>query len=235
MLFLYFEIMESIKPKIHDSWLRVLNDEFNKDYFANLKSFLAKEKSQCRIFPPGSKIFAAYDTTPFDNVKAVIIGQDPYHGYNQANGLCFSVNPPVDMPPSLINIFKELRDDLGYDIPKFGDLSKWANEGVLLLNAVLTVRENQAGSHGNQGWENFTNATIKAISDMKQDVVFILWGNYAKQKMSLIDASKHHILTANHPSPLSANRGGFFGCKHFSKTNTFLTNKGIEPINWNLN
>lgn len=227
--------MENIKPKINESWLKVLNEEFYKDYFVNLKQFLTYEKQHYRIFPPGNKIFAAYDTTPFDKVKVVIIGQDPYHGYNQANGLCFSVNPTVAMPPSLINIFKELKDDLGYDIPKYGDLSKWAKEGVLLLNAVLTVRENQAGSHGNQGWENFTNSTIKTISDNKENIVFILWGNYAKAKASLIDTSRHYILTAAHPSPLSANRGGFFGCKHFSKTNIFLTNKGLEPINWNLN
>ncbi|MDR2084522.1 MAG: uracil-DNA glycosylase [Bacteroidales bacterium] len=224
-----------MKPKIHESWLNVLNEEFNKEYFINLKEFLHTERKKYRIFPPGNKIFAAYDTTPFDNIKAVIIGQDPYHGYNQANGLCFSVNPPVEMPPSLINIFKELKDDLGYEIPKYGDLTKWANEGVLLLNAVLTVRENQAGSHRDHGWENFTNATIKAISDKKENIVFILWGNYAKEKISLIDSSKHYILTAAHPSPLSANRGGFFGCKHFSKTNSFLISKGLKPINWNLN
>ncbi|MDL2228063.1 uracil-DNA glycosylase [Bacteroidales bacterium OttesenSCG-928-K03] len=227
--------MQNVKPKIHESWLNILSEEFNKEYFLRLKSFLVEEKSRFRIFPPGNKIFAAYDTTPLEDIKAVIIGQDPYHGYNQANGLCFSVNPPTDMPPSLINIFKELKDDLGYELPRYGDLSKWAKEGVLLLNAVLTVRENQAGSHRNQGWENFTNATIKAISDNKENIVFILWGNYAKEKMSLIDTSKHYILTAAHPSPLSANRGGFFGCKHFSKTNNFLINKGIKPINWNLN
>ena len=227
--------MNTINPRIDSSWLAVLHNEFQSDYFAQLKSFLVGEKLKYNVFPPGSKIFAAYDTTPFDKVKVVIIGQDPYHEKGQANGLCFSVNPYVKIPPSLVNIFKELHDDLGYDAPASGDLSKWAREGVLLLNAILTVRENYAGSHRDKGWEMFTNSTIKAVSDKKQNVVFILWGNYAKEKRYLIDESKHLILTAAHPSPLSASRGGFFGCRHFSKTNSYLQSHGIAPIDWNLN
>lgn len=227
--------MNTINPRIDSSWLAVLHNEFQSDYFAQLKSFLVGEKLKYNVFPPGSKIFAAYDTTPFDKVKVVIIGQDPYHEKGQANGLCFSVNPTVKIPPSLVNIFKELHDDLGYDAPVSGDLSKWAREGVLLLNAILTVRENYAGSHRDKGWEMFTNSTIKAVSDKKQNVVFILWGNYAKEKCYLIDESKHLILTAAHPSPLSASRGGFFGCRHFSKTNSYLQSHGIAPIDWNLN
>ena len=227
--------MVNVSPQIDSSWLPILNDEFYSDYFASLKSFLIEEKKKYHIFPPGKQIFAAYDITPFDKVKAVIIGQDPYHEKGQANGLCFSVNSNVTIPPSLVNIFKELEDDLGYKPPKTGDLSKWAKEGVLLLNAVLTVRENYAGSHNNKGWEYFTNATIKALSDKRENIVFILWGNYAKEKKYIIDETKHCILTAAHPSPLSANRGGFFGCRHFSKTNQYLVAHGIEPINWNLN
>ena len=227
--------MNTINPRIDSSWLAVLHNEFQSDYFAQLKSFLVGEKLKYNVFPPGSKIFAAYDTTPFDKVKVVIIGQDPYHEKGQANGLCFSVNPTVKIPPSLVNIFKELHDDLGYDAPVSGDLSKWAREGVLLLNAILTVRENYAGSHRDKGWEMFTNSTIKAVSDKKQNVVFILWGNSAKEKCYLIDESKHLILTAAHPSPLSASRGGFFGCRHFSKTNSYLQSHGIAPIDWNLN
>ncbi|MDD4141741.1 MAG: uracil-DNA glycosylase [Bacteroidales bacterium] len=227
--------METVKPKIDESWYNVLKDEFQKPYFSELKEFLVEEKKKYVIYPAGSKIFAAYDTTPFDKVKAVIIGQDPYHEPYQANGLCFSVTPPVPPPPSLINIFKELHDDLGYSIPSNGDLTKWAKEGVLLLNAVLTVRANCAGSHRDKGWENFTNATIKALSAQKEHLVFILWGNYAKAKIPLIDCFKHLVLTAAHPSPLTANRGGFFGCKSFSKANIYLTENGITPINWNLN
>ncbi len=227
--------MATINPQIESSWLSVLDKEFQSEYFVKLKSFLVEEKQRYNVFPPGKEIFAAYNTTPFHNVKAVIIGQDPYHERGQANGLCFSVREHVTIPPSLVNIFKEMRDDIGMETPKSGDLSKWANEGVLLLNAVLTVRENYAGSHRNMGWELFTNATIKAVSDSKEHVVFILWGNYAKEKRYLIDANKHCILTAAHPSPLSANRGGFFGCKHFSKTNEYLQAHNIQPIDWNLN
>lgn len=227
--------MVEITPQIEASWLSVLNDEFHSEYFAKLKLFLIEEKKKFNVFPPGNQIFAAYNTTPFDNVKVVIIGQDPYHEKGQAHGLCFSVNEHVTIPPSLVNIFKEIYDDLGIVQPKSGNLTKWAKEGVLLLNAVLTVRENVAGAHRNMGWEKFTNSTIKHISDKKENVVFILWGNYAKEKRALIDASKHCILTATHPSPLSANRGGFFGCKHFSKTNEYLQQHGIQPINWNLN
>ncbi len=226
--------MPKINPKIHESWLNVLYDEFNSPYFLDLKKFLIEEKKNYIIYPPGSKIFAAYDNTPFDKVKVVIIGQDPYHNPNQAHGMCFSVNKEVPIPPSLQNIFKELKDDIGCDIPDNGNLTKWAKEGVLLLNAVLTVRQYSAGSHRNKGWENFTNATIKILSEQKNNLVFILWGNYAKEKQSLIDSSKHLILTATHPSPLSANRGGFFGCRHFSKTNEYLIKHNIEPINWDL-
>ncbi|MCK9301904.1 MAG: uracil-DNA glycosylase [Bacteroidales bacterium] len=227
--------MIAVNPKIEASWLDVLKEEFQSPYFLELKQFLIQEKSKYRIFPPGGKIFAAYDQTPFYEVKAVIIGQDPYHGYGQANGLCFSVNQGVEMPPSLINIFKELHDDIGCNVPQSGDLSKWAQQGVLMLNAVMTVRENCAGSHRNKGWEKITDASIKALSDKREHLVFILWGNYAKEKISLIDSAKHCILTAVHPSPLSANRGGFFGCKHFSKTNKYLTDNNITPINWELN
>lgn len=225
--------MASITPKIEASWKNLLAEEFQKPYFIQLKNFLLEEKTKYAVFPPGDKIFNAFDLTPFDNVKVVILGQDPYHGRGQAHGLCFSVNPGIAFPPSLVNIFKVLKTDLGIMPPSSGELSAWAKQGVLLLNTVLTVRENTADSHKNKGWEQFTDSVIKQISEKKEHVVFILWGNNAKVKTQIIDASKHCILTAAHPSPLSATRG-FFGCAHFSKTNEYLKSKNIEPIDWRL-
>jgi uracil-DNA glycosylase len=219
-------------PKIEAGWLQALNEEFTKPYFNDLKSFLVEEKKQHTVYPPGKRIFAAFDFTPFDKVKVVILGQDPYHGEGQANGLCFSVADGIRQPPSLVNIFKELREDEGCDIPKTGNLEPWAEQGVFLLNATLTVRANTAGSHQNKGWELFTDAVIKTLSDKKENLVFLLWGNYAKAKTVLIDANKHLVLTAAHPSPLA--RGAFFGSKHFSQTNKFLKSKGIEEIYWCL-
>lgn len=224
--------MQEKSVNIEESWVNVLNDEFKKDYFVKLKEFLKEEKRKYRIFPAGSLIFNAFNLTPFDKVKVVILGQDPYHGLGQAHGLCFSVPAGVKAPPSLINIFKEIKDDVGIEIPSTGDLTCWAKQGVLLLNATLTVRENQAGSHQNKGWETFTDAVIKKLSDEKTGLVFLLWGNYAKQKGALIDAQKHHVLTAPHPSPLA--RGGFFKCKHFSKINGLLKQQGKTTIDWKL-
>jgi uracil-DNA glycosylase len=224
--------MENPNPQLDKSWLNVLNAEFSKDYFVSLKSFLISEKTAYKVFPPGNRIFSAFNRTPFDKLKVVIIGQDPYHGPGQANGLSFSVQEGIRQPPSLQNIFKELHSDLGIPIPKSGNLERWADQGVLLLNATLTVRENQAASHQNKGWEIFTDEVIRKISELKTGVVFLLWGNYAKAKESLIDKSKHHILTAPHPSPLA--RGGFFGCKHFSKTNEILRKQGMEEIDWRV-
>ncbi|MCD6067470.1 MAG: uracil-DNA glycosylase [Bacteroidetes bacterium] len=222
--------MDQSSVKIDPSWLTVLEDEFKKPYFASLKSFLEEERTKGRIFPPGNRIFAAFNYTPFDKVKAVIIGQDPYHGFGQANGLCFSVADGIRKPPSLVNIFKEIQDDLGIPVPESGNLEKWAEQGVLLLNATLTVREGAAGSHQGKGWEQFTDTVIKTVSDQKEGVVFLLWGNYAKAKEALIDGNKHTVLSAPHPSPLA--RGGFFGCKHFSRTNAILEKEGKKPINW---
>jgi uracil-DNA glycosylase len=221
--------------KLHPAWLEVLNNEFSKPYFSELKKFLLNEKQSGQtIFPSGNRIFAALDETPFDKVKVVIIGQDPYHGPNQANGMCFSVNRGITPPPSLKNIYKEIETDLGISPPAHGDLTRWAEEGVLLLNAVLTVRANQPASHQNQGWEQFTNTIIKTLSEKKSNLVFLLWGAFAKSKRNLIDAQKHLILEAAHPSPFSA-YNGFMGCKHFSKTNAYLKQNGLEEINWNLN
>ncbi len=222
-----------IDPKIEENWKKVLFDEFQKPYFEALKAFLVEEKKSQIIYPKSSNIFAAFDNTPFDNVKVVILGQDPYHGENQAHGLSFSVQDGVPHPPSLQNIFKELRDDMGCAIPKSGNLSAWAKQGVFLLNTVLTVRASEANSHRNQGWENFTDAVIKLLSAHKEHLVFILWGAPAGAKASLIDEQKHLILKAPHPSPLSSYRG-FFGSKPFSKSNEFLTCKGIKPISWCL-
>jgi uracil-DNA glycosylase len=219
---------------LHPSWKKVLNQEFEKDYFKQLKQFLVEEKRKgAHIYPPGNQIFAALDHTPLDDVKVVLLGQDPYHGHGQAHGLCFSVNDGVRFPPSLQNIFKELKEDCGCEIPLSGNLTKWADQGVLLLNATLTVRANEAGSHQNKGWETFTDQIIKTISDTKKHIVFILWGRFAQGKETLIDAQKHLILKAAHPSPFSA-YNGFFGCKHFSKTNTYLNNNGLTEINWQL-
>ncbi len=221
-----------VNPKIEASWLKAINEEFTKDYFTQLKSFLVDERDKYTVYPPGKRMFAAFDFTPFDKVKVVILGQDPYHGEGQANGLCFSVADGIRKPPSLVNIFKELKEDEDCDIPQSGNLEPWAHQGVFLLNATLTVRANTAGSHQNKGWELFTDAVIKTLSDKKENLVFLLWGNYAKAKTVLIDANKHLVLTAAHPSPLA--RGAFFGSKHFSKTNDYLKSKGIEEVDWRL-
>ena len=220
-----------MQVKIEKSWQEVLQTEFDKPYFENLVGFVKQEYASNTIFPPAGQIFNAFNTCPFNNVKVVILGQDPYHGPGQAHGLCFSVNDGIQFPPSLQNIFKEITADLGIPAPKTGNLTRWAEQGVLLLNATLTVRASQAGSHQGKGWEEFTDAVIKIISEKAENVVFILWGSYAIKKKSLINASKHCILTAPHPSPLSSYRG-FFGCKHFSQTNTYLTSKGKTPIEW---
>ncbi len=220
-----------INPNIESSWLEVLKDEFQQPYFIEIKKFLLEDKKKYRVFPPGQLIFNAFNLTPFDKVKIVIIGQDPYHGYGQAHGLCFSVPKGVAKPPSLQNIFKELKEDLNINPPDQGDLSGWAKQGVFLLNAILTVRENTPESHRNIGWENFTNAAIKNLSDKKEHLVFMLWGAYAQEKEKLIDNKKHLILKAAHPSPFSANRG-FFGCHHFSKANQYLIANNIDPIKW---
>lgn len=220
------------KPQIHESWLQLLYNEFKAEYFTELKNFLIQEKKNHIVYPPGNKIFAAFDYTPPEKVKAVIIGQDPYHGEGQANGLCFSVNHGIAKPPSLVNIFKELESDLGIKPPVSGDLSKWALQGVLLLNATLTVRKNMAGSHQNKGWEKFTDAAIKKLSENYNGIVFLLWGKFAQGKEVLIDTNKHFVLKAAHPSPLA--RGAFFGCKHFSKTNELLRSIGKQPVDWNL-
>lgn len=224
--------MAEVNPQIHESWKNILIDEFNSDYFKKLKLFLQEEKSKYVIYPQGKDIFAAFDTTPFDEVKVVILGQDPYHGKGQAHGLSFSVQNGVKPPPSLVNIYKEINDDLGLPIPNHGNLLKWAQQGVLMLNATLTVRANQAGSHQKKGWEQFTDAVIKKISQEKEGVIFLLWGRYAQNKEELIDAAKHIVLKAAHPSPLA--RGGFFGCKHFSKTNEYLRKMNKKEIDWSL-
>ena len=225
--------MEKATPQLEPEWLEVLQPEFNKPYFTELKSFLLEEKRTYKVFPPGNRIFAAFDHTPFSKVKVVILGQDPYHNDGQAHGLCFSVPDGVAVPPSLVNIYKELNSDLGVPIPRSGNLEKWANQGVLLLNATLTVRAYQAGSHQKRGWENFTDEVIRQLSARHNGLVFILWGSYAQAKESMIDTSKHYILKAVHPSPLSVYRG-FFGCRHFSKTNEILAGAGKEPIDWSL-
>ncbi len=225
--------MTTVNPKIDSSWKNVLHDEFNKEYFASLKKFLINEKAHYKVFPKNKNIFNAYNTTTFDDLKVVILGQDPYHGENQAHGLAFSVQEGVKFPPSLANIFKELSDDIGCALPKTGELTKWAKQGVFLLNTVLTVRAHNAASHKDKGWEYFTDATIKAISDHKKNVVFILWGRPAQMKEKLIDTTKHLVLKAPHPSPLSSYRG-FFGSKPFSKTNSYFQQHGIKPIEWCL-
>ncbi|WP_442787061.1 uracil-DNA glycosylase [Flavobacterium suncheonense] len=217
---------------IHPSWSKVLASEFEKPYFEKLIAFVKEEYSKHKCFPKGSQIFAAFDRCSFDNVKVVIIGQDPYHGAGQANGLCFSVNDGIAFPPSLINIFKEIETDLGIPIPKSGNLERWADQGILLLNATLTVRESQAGSHQNQGWETFTDVVIQKISEQKEKVVFLLWGGFAKKKGAKIDRSKHFVLETGHPSPLSANRGLWFGNKHFSKCNQLLKANNRTEIVW---
>ena len=218
--------------RIHPSWKSELETEFEKDYFKELIGFVKQEYSEHKCFPPGPEIFAAFDHSVFDDTRVVILGQDPYHGNGQANGLCFSVKDGIQFPPSLINIFKEIEADLNKPLPATGNLERWADQGVLLLNATLTVRAHQAGSHQKKGWETFTDQVIKLISEHKENVVFMLWGGYAKKKAKLIDDSKHLILTSGHPSPLSANRGYWFGNKHFSKANEYLKQHDKKKIEW---
>ncbi|MCJ7449618.1 MAG: uracil-DNA glycosylase [Bacteroidales bacterium] len=217
--------------KIELSWKSRLSDEFEKDYFTRLSEFVKEEYRLNTIYPPGQLIFNAFNLCPFDKVKAVIIGQDPYHGHGQAHGLCFSVREGVSFPPSLINIFTEIESDLGYKPGLSGDLERWAAQGVLLLNATLTVRAHMAGSHQNKGWEIFTDSVISLINREKRNIVFFLWGAYAQKKGESIDRSKHLVLESVHPSPFSAARG-FFGNKHFSRCNNYLSEQGIEPIDW---
>lgn len=218
---------------IDNDWLEVLSDEFKKPYYRTLYEFVKKEYNTTKIFPPSDEIFTAYNLTPLKEVKVVILGQDPYHNDGQAHGLCFSVRPQVEIPPSLVNIYKELQDDLGCYIPNNGYLVKWARQGVLMLNTVLTVRAHQANSHHGRGWEEFTDATIRALNEQDRPIVFILWGRPAQMKRSMLNNPKHLILEAPHPSPLSAYRG-FFGSKPFSKTNAFLEKNGLQPIDWQI-
>jgi uracil-DNA glycosylase len=225
--------MEKIDPVIEPGWKSALQAEFSESYFSDLKTFLLEEKGRFRILPPGNLIFNAFNHTPFERVKVVLLGQDPYHGSGQAHGLCFSVPEGVEKPPSLVNIFKELKSDLGIQEPLSGNLTKWADQGVLLLNATLTVRANQAGSHQNHGWERFTDAAIRQLSERRNGLIFVLWGNYANAKKVLIDTTRHAVLSSVHPSPLSAYRG-FFGCRHFSQVNNLLRQQGVEEIDWRL-
>lgn len=217
--------------RIQDSWKKALEAEFGKPYFEELTEFVKSEYQSSTVYPPAKFIFAAFDRCPFDQVKVVILGQDPYHGEGQANGLSFSVADGTPLPPSLQNIYKELKDDLGADLPKSGNLERWAEQGVLLLNATLTVRSHTAGSHQNKGWEQFTDAVIKTLSDQKEHLVFILWGAYAQKKGAVIDDQKHLVIKSPHPSPFSA-FSGFFGSKPFSQTNIYLALNGEESINW---
>ncbi len=229
---MFVEIFVMTKEvKIGPTWKGRLTGEFEKPYFRELTNFVKEEFLDHTVYPPGKEIFRAFDCCDFNTVKVVIIGQDPYHGPGQANGLCFSVRDGIRMPPSLVNIFKEIQKDLGKPIPPSGDLERWAKQGVLLLNATLTVRAASAGSHQNKGWETFTDAVIKKISDEKENIVFMLWGAYAQKKGEIIDRSKHYVLMSAHPSPFSADRG-FFGGKHFSKTNEYLKSKGLKEIEW---
>lgn len=217
---------------LHESWENHLENEFNKSYFQDLIEFVENEYNESNCFPPKHFIFNAFEKCHLDDLKVVIIGQDPYHNYNQANGLCFSVNDAIAHPPSLINIFKEIEADTGKKYPESGNLERWAEQGVFLLNATLTVRAHEAGSHQKKGWETFTDTVIKTISDRKDNVVFLLWGGFAKKKSKLIDSKKHHILTSGHPSPLSANRGYWFGNKHFSQANAILSQNNLKEIEW---
>ncbi|MFC2350441.1 uracil-DNA glycosylase [Capnocytophaga granulosa] len=218
--------------RISPSWNALLSSEFEKPYFQALTAFVKKEYSEHTCYPKGKEIFAAFDKCPVEDLKVVLLGQDPYHGEGQANGLSFSVRDGITHPPSLVNIFREIEEDLKLPYPESGNLSRWAEQGVLLLNATLTVRANTAGSHQGQGWETFTDAVIKSISDNCQHIVFLLWGSFAKKKIALIDTQKHCVLSSGHPSPLSANRGYWFGNKHFSKTNAYLTSVGKQAIDW---
>jgi uracil-DNA glycosylase len=221
-----------MQVNIHASWKKALSEEFEKPYFENLISFVKKEYAEHTCYPKGSQIFAAFDHCPFDKVEVVILGQDPYHGPGQAHGLSFSVNDGVPLPPSLQNIFREIRDDMGKPFPQTGNLERWADQGVLLLNAVLTVRKGEANSHQGKGWEAFTDAVIQKISDEKKDVVFLLWGGPAKKKGARVDKTRHLVLESGHPSPLSANKGHWFGNKHFSRANEYLKAKGNKEIDW---
>ncbi|MDT0690180.1 uracil-DNA glycosylase [Salegentibacter sp. F188] len=221
-----------MKVEIAPGWKKKLNEEFEKSYFQNLAAFVKDEYAKHKCFPSGKNIFAAFENSGFEDTKVVILGQDPYHGVGQAHGLAFSVKEDVQVPPSLKNIFREIETDLGKPVLDNGNLERWAKQGVLLLNATLTVRAHEAGSHQNKGWEEFTDRVIEIVSAEKENVVFLLWGGYAKKKAKKIDASKHLILTSGHPSPLSANRGYWFGNKHFSKANEYLKSKGKEPIDW---
>ncbi|HMN69504.1 MAG TPA: uracil-DNA glycosylase [Bdellovibrionales bacterium] len=226
--------MTTVDVQLEPSWKAHLLSEFDKPYMRDLKSFLRREKAAKKIiYPRGSEFFAALNHTRFENVKVVILGQDPYHGAGQAHGLCFSVRPGVDIPPSLVNIFKEIKDDLGLPVPKHGNLESWADQGVLLLNATLSVEAGKAGSHQKKGWEQFTDAIIARLNEEREHLVFVLWGSYAQKKGEFIDAQKHLVLKGPHPSPLSAHRG-FFGCKHFSKINAYLEAHGQTPIDWSL-
>lgn len=216
--------------RIEESWKKQLHEEFEEDYFVKLTDFVRNEYQTKKIFPPAKLIFNAFDHTPFDKVKVVILGQDPYHNDGQAHGLSFSVNDGVRIPPSLVNIFKEINEDLGIPIAKSGNLTRWADQGVMLLNATLTVEAHKAGSHQNKGWELFTDAAIRKLNEERENIVFLLWGAYAQKKADFIDTDKHLVLKAPHPSPLA--RGGFTGCRHFSKANDYLISKGLEPINW---
>ena len=220
-------------PAISNDWAPALREEYKKPYYKDLFLKVNEEYSNYQVFPPADDIFNAFHLTPLSKVKVVIIGQDPYHNDGQAHGLCFSVKPDVEIPPSLVNIYKELEDDLGCYVPNNGYLTKWAEQGVLMLNTVLTVRAHQAASHQNMGWEQFTDAAIRAVNEVDRPVVFLLWGRPAQQKQSLLNNPKHLILKAPHPSPLSAYRG-FFGCKHFSQTNEFLKENGLDPIDWQI-
>ncbi len=223
--------MNRVNPAIEPGWKEALRSEFEADYFQRLKAFLIEEKRAHTVYPPGSHIFAAFNHTPLDQVRAVIIGQDPYHGPGQAHGLCFSVPEGVKAPPSLKNIFKEIRSDLGIEPCESGNLERWAVQGVLLINATLTVRAHSAGSHQNRGWEQFTDTAMRRLAEQRAGIVFLLWGAYAQRKAELIDSTRHHILTAAHPSPFSADRG-FFGCRHFSQANAFLRAQGVPEIDW---
>lgn len=220
-------------PRLHPSWLARLGGEFEQPYMVGLRQFLVEEKARGPVYPPGAEIFAAFDHTPFDRVRVVVLGQDPYHGPGQAHGLCFSVRRGVPPPPSLVNIYKELAADLGFRPPGHGELTAWADRGVLLLNATLTVRAHQAGSHQGKGWETFTDRAVEALATEREGLVFLLWGSYAQKKAARIDRRRHHLLASPHPSPLSADRG-FFGCRHFSRTNQYLRSRGEPELDWSL-
>ncbi len=220
--------------QLHQSWLKRLQSEIETDYMQQLRTFLLQRKQAgAVIYPPGPEIFAALDTTPFEQVKVVVLGQDPYHGPGQAHGLCFSVKPGIATPPSLLNIYKELKTDVGFEIPRHGYLMPWAMQGVLLLNSVLTVERGRAGAHQNKGWERFTDSVIQHLNDQRESLVFLLWGSYAQKKAAFVDRNKHLVLSSPHPSPLSASRG-FFGCRHFSQTNDYLEQNQQMPIDWQL-